>query len=332
MKKDGIEEFWAWWPEGRSALERSARSGPDEALTAVINARVRAIDPDLEWEIGAVTDAKLAFTLSPRGHPGRRLLTERWRRTAPNDATWEFHAARRRAEHVGGTKLRIGGHEIAFDALTFGVTEDETREKLNVVIEHPAFAAIDDRDLRLRIGFIGLDQALGEDDVERWIGAIALEGEAAERVKLGALHERVQKFAKKATGDKWVILRGIVDGKPMFASVNAAVKRIDHLLFDMHVALTLTLARPTPDGLLVRDEGEALVRMEDELSEMLRGHAVEIGRETGHGKRTYHWHVMESGPSAALFARWKASHANYAMNLEVRPDPMWEILDRFAVR
>ncbi len=329
MKKDGIEEFWAWWPEGRAAIERTLRSGLDEALTAVINARVRAIDPALEWEIGAEKDEKPAFVLSARGHPIRRLVAERWRRAAPADPSWTFLAARRRGAHSAGTKLQIGGHDLAFDDLTFGITEDETQEKLDVVIEHPAFASIDDRDLRLRIGFIGLDHALGEDDVERWIGAIALEGEPAERVKLGALHARVAQFAKKATGDKWVILRGIVDGKPMFASINAAVKRIDHLLLDTHVAVTLKLARPTPEGLLVRDEGDALVRMEDELNEMLRGEAVEIGRETGNGKRTYHYHVMESGPSAAIFARWRARHASYAIDLEVRPDPLWEILDRF---
>ena len=115
----------------------------------------------------------------------------------------------------------------------------------------------------------------------------------------------------------------------MFATINLALKRIDHLACDTHVSVDVALLDPEPDGMPNDDEAEALSDIEDELEEMITGDAVYFGRETVHGRRALHWFVAPDHPIRAALEAWAARHADRDVRLTWAPDPRWATTDRF---
>jgi hypothetical protein len=328
-----IDAFWQWWATANQAFAQAfSTHGPlDQALLSEMSQRVEAIDPALDWEFGPGSASEHHLCLSAKGDPVLRVLAERWvKRGPPPDKTWEYYASRQ-ASPARALTLEIAGAALALDDLAFDVDEDDSRERLHLRGHHPVFAKVDDESLRLRILFIGLDNLLGEDGVERWIGGVdaAVEPLAAP-VPYKDLLARVERLAQRATGSRWAILKGEHDGMPIFVSTNRALKRVDHLLLDMHVTIDVPLLAPTPEGLTTRDEADTLNRIEDELCAALGEHAALIGRETGRGRRTIHLHVAEGGPARAVIDRWAARHPDRPVEVQTRMDPRWEVLDRWG--
>jgi hypothetical protein len=170
---DGIAGFWEWWPGVRGRIQAAIESdGFNDALVAEIAAHVTAIHQDLDWELGPGGEARHAFCLSPKGDPVLRKVTERWLRTAPaRDAVWEYHPARRGGHEVSGARLKIGGFDLLLSDFSLAFEIDEMRELVSVECFHPAYPDMPDN-LRGTATFLMLDDALGEDGVERWIGGI----------------------------------------------------------------------------------------------------------------------------------------------------------------
>jgi hypothetical protein len=332
MSDGGIETFWSWWPEGGKRLVTAIEARKlDEALIADVTAKVQAVHPKLTWELGPGATAQHAFCLSPGGDPELRRLTERWLRAAPAaDGAWEFHPAKRGAPALSDARLQIAEHTVPLGDMRFTVTIDPNRELMNVTSFHPAFAAMPD-DMRGMTTFISLDRILGEDTVERWLGGIRTSVEPLEKGgPFAMLAEAVGILARGATGERFTTLEGQApDGRPMFATVNMALKRINHLACDTHVAVDVALVAPTPEGLPSDDDAEALNDIEDELEELITGEAAYFGRETVHGRRALHWFVAPDHPIRPQLEAWAAQHADRDVHLTWAPDPRWATADRF---
>jgi Family of unknown function (DUF695) len=334
MTDAGIEAFWMWWPEAGARISAAIEDRKlDEALIAEITRNVQAVHPKLTWELGPGGAAKHAFCLSPSGDPELRRLTARWLRAAPaTDAVWEFHPARRGAPGLAEARLQIAEHTVPLGEMRFTVTVDPNRELMNVTSFHPAFAAMPD-DMRGMATFLTLDRVLGEDTVQRWLGGIGTSVEPLEKgAPLAMLIEAVGLLSRDATGERFTSLRGQApDGRPMFATINLALKRIDHLACDTHVSVDVALFDPAPDGTPNddEDEDEALNDIEDELEEMITGDAVYFGRETVHGRRALHWFVASDHPIRPALEAWAARHADRDVHLTWAPDPHWATAERF---
>lgn len=326
MSKAAIDAFWAWWPSVKAQLDRSisSREGFDSELVEQINEQVAAISPDLDWELGKGLESAHHFCLSAKGDPVGRMLAQRWLASAPErDETWEYHAARQAG--APGMRLEIAGHEVGLEDFVFTLEEDESREVLDIVAHHPSFLEIDDENLRDRITFIALDQALGEDGVERWIGAIDVSIETIDDgVSLQGLRDAVAELAENATHERWAVLRAGSDERPIYVSANLAAKRINNLERDVHLVVHFPLANPTEQGLTTDDEASTLNDLEDELSERLGEHALYLGRKTSDGRRELHFRVQEGGPAATLVESWIASHPSYPFEIDLKLDPRWE--------
>jgi len=322
-----IEAFWEWWPSVASAFDTAFRSGApmSDDLIRQMSERVKAIDPGLDWEFGPGETSQHHLCLSGKGSPELRVIAERWLRNAPKpDSVWSFHAARR-ASPKGGLRLVIDGHSLELDAVTFELEEDEGRERLDVRAYHPLFEGIDSDDLKHRVTFIALDTSLGEDDVERFVGSVSLaDGPSPAAVSLPEFRSRVAELAARATGERWALLKGEIDGAPIFATVNRARKRVDHLLLDTHSAVVITLRDPTDQGLTTNEEAEVLNAMEDELVERLGADALFVARETTRRRRILHFYAIEGGAAASHFDRFRAAHPDYGIRVEVARDPRWE--------
>lgn len=329
---DGIAAFWKWWPTAEKRIAKAfATGGVSNALARIISKRVEAIDKRLDWEFGPGKKSAHHLCLSAVGDPEVRSVAERWlRRAPPAGKVWEFYAARQASES-DGLLLTIDGHEVSFDELSIAATEDESRERIDLVVHHPVFAKVKRKDERRRIAFLALNTAFGEDDYERFVGALETPTKKADGMSLQAFKQTFGAFVAKATGEKWAVLEGkTARGARIVATMNRALKRIDHPLLDMHVTITIELQSPNDEGLTTREEGAALNALESKLLDALGENAANLGHETLEGQRIVHLHVMEGGPAAQIIARWvQRASRSIVLNVSIERDPHWTALERF---
>jgi hypothetical protein len=333
MNIDGIDAFWAWWPSARGRIEAAIGGGGfDDELVGDINARVNAIEADLDWELSPGRTAQHAFCISAKGDPEGRLVAEIWRQHAPPvDATWEYHPARLGGPLRAGMTLEIEGFAVELADFVAAFEVDDGRERIDATYFHPEFPNMAEN-LRGTVTFLMLDGAFGEDGVERWLGSIETAEAAPEgAVPIAELQAAVDELATTATGEKFAVLRGEDDGgAPVFITINHALKRVDHLLACMHVAIDLAILEPTEQGLTTNAEAEVLNALEDELVAALAGSAHYYGRETRRGRRVLHLFAPEDGPAGALIDRWSAAHPDRDITATWRRDPSWEVQRRFS--
>jgi hypothetical protein len=133
-----------------------------------------------------------------------------------------------------------------------------------------------------------------------------------------------------ATGQRFAILKlETSTGQPTFASVNLAIKRLDHLMMDQALTVTIPLQEPTAQGLTTNSEANALNGLEDDLLATLGHDAVYLGRETGQGERRIYFHVARAGPAEHRARGWVAQHGDRPIRIAVQDDARWEILRRW---
>ncbi|MBL9018611.1 MAG: DUF695 domain-containing protein [Myxococcales bacterium] len=327
---DGIREFWTWWTTARERVVHAieVERSFSEELIADIGRHVDAIG-DLDWELCPGASAKHAFCLSPKGNPDGRLVTEVWRQRGPAaDETWEYYPARQARL---GTTLEIDDVRLDRDELVAALEVDTDRERVYARYFHPRFVDLPE-DRRVVALFLLLDGALGEDRVERWLGGIDLaDDEPEEAVPFHQLLEAVAELERTATREKYAILKGeSEEGLPLFITCNMALKRIDHLLNTMHVAIDLAILDQNPQGLTTEADADALNAIEDELSAALGASAVYFGRETRPGHRVLHWYVPEDGPAERIIAAWAHDHPDRRPHVEITRDPGWEFVKNFV--
>lgn len=330
---DPIADFWKFWSRTKDRIAHAIvdEGGMSEALIEELNACVEAIDPDLQWEFGPGRKSEHHFCLSAAGDPRLLPVVARWLRAAPPaDEVWEIYAGRQgQIARDPRRSLDIGGRRFLLSDVRVQVSPDNLRELLHLEVFHPHFASMEEGE-RDHLTFLLLDSEVGEANVERWIGQIAAATEAAaDSVPLPELPELIAALAHEATGVKHALMEGTVEGKPVIVARNFALKRLDLLHLEMHVALTFPFLSPLENGFPTTEEGDALYEVEDVLLTALGENAVWIARETGLGKRVVHLHAMEGGSVATILDRFVKSLEGYAVGVDVKHDPTWEVLDRW---
>ena len=279
-------DFWTWWPSGRERIaEAIATSRFDQALIAEISRAVSSIHPAMAWELAPGRAARHAFCVSPEGNAEVRQAALRWLDGAvPADETWEFHASKQAARQLGA--LRIGSQEFDLNEMRTMAVWDPTRRRFDVRLWHPRFVDVASA-ARLQLGFVFLDKLLGEDDVERWIGQIDLAEAPVDGLAPEGLRAEVERRGREPAGDAtWIVGKvSQPDGTVAIASVNAAIKRIDHPFLDYHVTITTQLG---VDRMPNDAEVETLNAEEDDLLARLGEVALYVGHVTAPGLRTMH--------------------------------------------
>jgi hypothetical protein len=327
---EGIRAFWEWWSTARhrlvNAIEVERAFAPD--LVNDITAYVKAIG-DLDWEVSPGTTAKHGFCLSSKGEPEGRLVTELWRERGPaSDETWEYFAARQPGH---GTVIRIYDVDIDRDDLIVAFDVDTGRERVDARFFHPLFRKLDDDQPSIAL-YLLLDNTFGEDGVERWLGHIeAVAKKPKDGVPFGEFEAAVAELARTATGERFAILKGETEtGLPVIISVNQAIKRIDHLLYSMHVVVDLAILDENQGRMCTPEDGKRLGEIEDELGDALGSTAVWCARETRAGRRVIHWYAPEDSAAQGILERWAAKHADRDPQIVWIRDPAWEFARRFA--
>lgn len=333
MSSEGIKQFWLFWADHRDEIEKSIHDGTLHRWIEPIEKQVKQVGEGLDWELGKGIRAEHYLCVTANGNQTLRVLTERWRAAGPgDDAVFEYYASR----PGGGFSDDASTNEMVFNGVTFNsvgfrfaLDIDDIRRHVHVDVWHPRFEGTSEK-VCTSASFIWLDSVFGEDDVERWIGEMRLlDSEPKDSVGWSELVAVVDDFRANAGDERFTVLRAeLPTGEPVFVTANLGIKRVDHLLMDLHIEISLTLVAPTEQGLTTQGEADDLNDAEDLLLESLGRDAINIGRETRQGLRILHFHAANGGPAVRRIEEW-TSALKWDVEIVSSLDPMWSILRRW---
>jgi hypothetical protein len=316
---DQLAAFWAWWAGARDPIATAIEDGTLDQWTSPISRAVEGVHKQLAWELAKGHEAKHMLVVSPEGNAELRPIALRWAQSAPvADTTWEYHPSRQ-AGPLG--KLVIAGAEVDLAGMHAVTSWDETRERLAVRLWHPAFEALPER-ARHQVAFLFLDNLVGEDQVERWVGTIDVDPAAQAGRTPDELRAELERRSGEATGEQWALLQGD-DGRGgvMIVRLNASLKRIDHPFADKHLAVSVERGLDVADD---KAQNDAIAAAEEELEGLMAGLATEAAHVTDRKRRLTHF-VCEDGDPALEAARdWADRHRQWGTKATLRPDPHWE--------
>jgi hypothetical protein len=321
------EPFWVWWGGARDRIARAIAERTLPAVVDEISRNVNALDGRLGWELSKGTKAEHALIVTPEGNPEVRPLALRWADSAPpSDATWEYHSCRQ-AGPLG--TLGIDGRDVNLADFRAIAGWDANRERLDVRLWHPALGVTPPQGRR-QIAYLFLDNLLGEDAVERWIGEIEiLDLETGGRTP-DELKAEVERQAAGATGQAWVLTQGTDHrGNPVLLTVNRALKPIDRPFNQTLVVVTVDRGI---EQLANSPESAELEAAEDRLTEALETvGGVYVGRVTEHRRRRIFAMCPDAARAKDVAEGWARAERRFGPSIEVRPDPGWKFREELGL-
>lgn len=165
FKKSKEEKFWDWFCKNSEAIFDFEKD--QEAIFDKIQAELGKIDVNLTFEIGAKKDGKRDFILSADGILSLFPLVEALFSKRPDLPKWHF--VKFRPRRAIGNSIRLGSIELFPRDVRF-LLVDEEDEKIAIVLFLKGY---DGSALFNQIGFLFLDECLGEFDVETKVGGIS---------------------------------------------------------------------------------------------------------------------------------------------------------------
>jgi len=324
LRPNELAAFWQWWSSVKDdvAAAIANRTLGQSPLVEYITTAVHNLSPDFAWELGPGRSSQHNLTVTAEGNLLVRRLTAQWHAAAPApDPTWEYHDSRQPSSHL---HLEIAGHRFAPEVFAISSVFNENRERFDIVLFHPEFGRADDR-LALQAAFLTLDELLGEDDVERWIGTIdASKSAPPGATGLDQFKNAVEEARAKATGDHFVLGEGTSrDGKRVIIATNEALKQIDHLAHVFHLNIGIALRAPDANGFPAEEESGRLNAFEDQLEAALGDNAAHIGRATWAGRREIHLFVRDPATASAAIDAWRQQLQPWQATSEIAYDPEW---------
>jgi hypothetical protein len=328
---DAVDAFWSWWQGARDRVARAIESQEAIELADDISSHVKAMDGGLAWELGPGRTSRHHLCVTGEGDMRLRVLAERWLARAPDpDETWEYYPARQPDPKCARQTLRLDGVPVHFDAFRVGTQVNDAHKRINVEMFHPAFGALKEEQ-RATAAFLFLDQLLGEDDVERWIGCVDFSDEPSpDSVSADELRSKVHALAGSHEEEHYTLIQGQTDGgSPVLVLARLGLKRVDHLLLDTHFEVRIRVDDVSENGLPTSSEADSLNDMEDALINLLGPDAVYVARETFDRQRIIHLHAASDGPVPSKLERWERVQPMRQIDTSARLDPAWEVLDRW---
>jgi hypothetical protein len=195
-----IVDFWVWFARNSRRIIDLYSRNQFKDLSDAVNHRIDKIDKQLAWEIGPGIHKPYLFTISCEGNLSLRPVAEEMIRTAPNLIEWEFYDSK--PVRQPAARVRLPGRNLQFDTSgwKFVPLEHPDRGKLDLLIIDGPLAR-SETEASFRAVSIYLDQLLGEDTAEKWIGEISV-GNPSE-----SQHEKLYDMAELPDYLHWAIHR-----------------------------------------------------------------------------------------------------------------------------
>jgi hypothetical protein len=334
---DSGKEFWKWWPSARDKIAQAIVTGTfDNRLANEVNKNVQRVHKEMAWELQPGQQAAHAFCLSSEGDPEKRQFALRWAGNAPApDATWEFHASKQPAKTL--MTLVVEGTQFDLGEMRASTSWNEIGRLLDVRLWHPRFADVPEQ-VRIQAAFIFLDHLLGEDDVERWIGAIELFEAPTDGKTPDELKAEVARHAAEPADASWVngeLTRP--DGQVELVIADASLKRIDHPFHDTWVWVQMLWGA---ERYPTEQESATLNDEEDDFLRRMGDAAILATRVTVPGSRTWHFVTPDFEKMRPAIDGWAAvipdslspGLPQRRLKIDGRTDMRWEFLREIGVR
>jgi hypothetical protein len=168
--------FWHWFQQNENrlfAFEKDRDRIFDDLASAL-----GKVHTDLTFEFGPVgEDGRREFVISAAGlKPAFPSVEALWS-SAPKTDKWIIVKFRPRRMPINDVKL--AGTTIRSKDVRYVLFEDRSPEKVGLMLFLPGYRE-DKRTLFGQMGYLFLDEALGEYDVEMRVGAIVFQGQGSE--------------------------------------------------------------------------------------------------------------------------------------------------------
>ena len=312
---DAIARFWGWWAGAADRVAAAIEAGDPGSMVPEISANVDQLHKGLAWELSKGAASRHALVVSPEGDPALRPVALTWLAAAPaRDPAWEYHASRQPGP-LG--RLQLDGVDVDLADYRAIAGWDEGRERVDVRLWHPGLTEASPS-TRMRAAYLFLDNLLGEDSVERWVGAIDLLDDPTGGRTPDELRAEIERRAAEATGEAWTLMQRS-DGA--LISVNAAVKPIDHAFCQQHLVVTVERGIEHFRG---THELEAVGEAQDRLADAIVAiGGVSVGHVTERRRRRIHYMCPDAAAARDTATAWANEHRPYSPSIDVKPDPGW---------
>ncbi len=328
-----IADFWAWWGrEGAAAVDAAIEARDPVRESDRISRAVAAVHPGLDWELGPGTLSRHQMVVSAGGDHELRAVARQWLRAAPApDEVWEYADLRQPAADLAGHVVSVGGRDLPFSEVV--VTARRRGPRFDVTVFHPLFADVDDH-ARLQLTFLALDAALGEADVETWVGEILPAAHPPmDAFPLEHLRGLVVDLAAELSGDdgepSWSMLQGEGPRGPVLVMARTVLAPVQAPDLDRHVAVSVPFADRTEAGFPAETSLQALRDLEDHLVDRLGSGGRLLAHATQAGVRTLHFYVDGTGPGEDVLRTAADGWRDGAVSVTAQPDPGWQAVAPF---
>lgn len=303
-----------------------ARHDPMSVSDAISRA-VEGVHPELAWELARGDLSEHVLVVTAAGNPELRADARRWLLAAPPaDETWSYADFRPPVDDPEGIRLSSGsGPEIDYAQLR--VTARKAGTRFDVTVFHPVFADLEPHS-RLQVTFLALDAALGEHDVELWIGEVrATEHSMVDSFGLLALRAVVRDLKAGHVDEdgrpSWVLMQGETPQGPLIASAQIPLHPATAPHLGTYVGVALPYRHRTPEGMPADASLSALRDFEDMLAQSLGYDGHVVAHQSSAGTRLLHVYVDPTTDARArtrvAAKRWSEGRAQ----VHVSDDPGW---------
>lgn len=338
QQQSAIAEFWDWWTSvGADLVSRAIAEGRTPEVGEELSRRVRTISESLAWELGAGTISQHELVITAEGDPAFRPIARRWLRAAPGATlAWQYADLRRASEEIEEVVLGIESHRIRLGEVS--VAARRRGHRLDLTLHHPAFPDLEDG-MRSQVAFLALDAALGEEDTELFIGeVVAAATPPLDGFGLAALRAVVGDIRRESLDEddqpRWALLQGETPQGPVLAAAQIPLSPYLAPHLDQHVAVVVTYADSTEEGLPGPDALMQLRDLEQHLLAVQDDGAQLVAHESHQGVRVLHVYA-DSTTSAADDVKtavrdWARTTGHDRPDVHVEDDPGWEQVAHLA--
>lgn len=177
--KDSFERFWAWFQENEDRIYDFEKD--QERIFDELSYQLSLVDSNLTFEFSSTKDnGRREFIISADGIKSSFATVEELVEKAPSLEKWTIIKYRPRRSTLNGIKFK--NKSVNPEDVYFATFKDENPNKVGVILFFRDYSE-EEKDTWGQIGFLILDEALGEYDVEIKVGAIVFKSIDSEYFK-----------------------------------------------------------------------------------------------------------------------------------------------------